>query len=164
MKKLIIESKKHSKSYEVLIDDEDYARVIEKRWWIKSHAPNKPYYAIRHVRKVKRSAIYQGMHNFIMAPPPGMVVDHIDGNGLNNQKTNLRICTMAQNAKNRRLSRNNKSGYPGVYWVNREQRWVAYFAMNGTEVCLGYFKTPEAAAAVWKQKAIEIRGEFIRGS
>lgn len=91
-----------------LVDDEDYEKVIGLTWYLQ----NKKYACYI----IKNFAIF--MHRLIMCAKEGQVVDHIDGNGLNNQKTNLRICTQVENGANRSKNKNNKSGYKGVSFIS----------------------------------------------
>jgi hypothetical protein len=91
-----------------IVDAEDYERVSRYKWCLSR--TGKQLYAQRRTGgKTIR------MHQFIMKPPKGMVVDHIDGNGLNNRRSNLRICTRPENTRNRRRNPNTASGYKGVW-------------------------------------------------
>jgi hypothetical protein len=103
---------------------------------------------------------------YIMNCPKGMVVDHINGNRLDNRKSNLRICTQFQNTKNRFKSRSNKSGYKGVSFFKAKyplkKPWVAEIVYNYKRISLGYFYTKEDAAKAYNKKAIELFGEFAK--
>jgi hypothetical protein len=92
----------------------------------------------------------------------GELVDHKDGNGLNNARSNLRLATNAQNTINSRRSSRNKSGYKGVSWNKENHKWYAYIKINGRNKHLGTFDTPEDAYAVYCAAAIEHHGEFAR--
>lgn len=85
----------------------------------------------------KRTAIY--MHREIMNTPKGMVTDHIDGNGLNNCRYNLRTATQRQNAQNMHIAKSSK--YPGVHWHERDERWYAKIWVGKKRKHLGRFKT-----------------------
>ena len=98
------------------------------------------------------------LHRFVVDPDPGWVVDHIDGDGLNNTRANLRICTGADNARNRRLHRNNSTGYRGVY--ARGLGFDARIRHEGRLLFLGTFPTAEEAGRVRDQAALEYFGEF----
>lgn len=103
------------------------------------------------------------MHQAIMKPPPEMVVDHIDNNGLNNQKDNLRIVTQSQNiARSDTGYRSNgkKSIYRGVHWEWRMKRWIATLSIEGKKMLGGSFKTDIEAAMAYDNLARKYRGEF----
>lgn len=90
----------------------------------------------------------------------GMEGDHISRNTLDNRRGNLRPCTNAENSKNRNLNRNNKSGFKGVYWHERRQRWMAQICADGKQIDLGRFKTKEEAARAYNEAANRLHGDF----
>lgn len=100
------------------------------------------------------------LHREIMKAPPGLCVDHINGDPLDNRRANLRLCTHAQNMKNRRLHRNNTSGFKGVW--RRRNRWRAEIKVEGQRISLGTFATIEEAAAAYAEGAHRFHGEFAR--
>jgi hypothetical protein len=105
------------------------------------------------------------MHRLIMKPDTGMEVDHINGNALDNRRSNLRICTRAQNAMNFPKTKFNTSGLVGVHFTKsekRRKRWVATIRWGHKKHTLGRFFTKEEAFEVWKQAAIKHRGCFVR--
>jgi len=87
-------------------------------------------------------------------------IDHVDGNGLNNQKANLRVASHAENCANRRINRNNTSGFKGV--SKNKERWQAYIRVAYRQIHLGYFDTPEEAAEAYDRAAIAYFGEFAK--
>lgn len=87
------------------------------------------------------------MHREIMKCPAGMFVDHIDRNGLNNQKFNLRIVTHQQNMMNMCMRKDNTSGYTGVYWRKRNKKWEVYFSHMNKTYYGGEWKEKEDAIA-----------------
>lgn len=101
------------------------------------------------------------LHRIIMkARSSRIVVDHINGNTLDNTRDNLRICSQGNNAKNREKSRNRLSSkYKGVHWC---RGWMAQIRVNYKKVHLGTFKTEEEAALVYNQAAVKYFGEFAR--
>ena len=87
-------------------------------------------------------------------------VDHRDENGLNNQKYNLRFCTISQNLMNRGKQKNNTTGFKGVSWNKVCQKFDARLTAGGQQICLGLFKDPKEAALAWNIAAIQHHGEF----
>lgn len=102
------------------------------------------------------------MHREITKAEPGLVVDHIDHDTLNNTRANLRICTHQNNVIAHRLSRANKSGFTGVFFNKSRRKWDAQIKLDGKSIHLGRFKTPEEAALQYNKVALEKHGEFAR--
>ncbi len=100
------------------------------------------------------------MHRQIMNAPAGLVVDHIDGNGLNNRKSNLRVCTQGQNSLNSRPRRNCSSRYKGVSFYKRDKIWQAQIFYNFRTINIGRFDDEVEAALAYDRKAEELFGEF----
>ncbi len=89
-------------------------------------------------------------------------IDHRDGNGLNNQRHNLRPATTAQNSRNRGRCRNNTSGYKGVTWYKPQRKWLASISIDGRRKHLGYFASKLDAALAYDAAAREYHGDFAR--
>ena len=98
------------------------------------------------------------MHREIINAPAGMQIDHINGNGLDNRKANLRLCNNAQNQQNRRKRSRATSLFKGVGW--HDNRWRARITVNGKQIEIGRFKSEFLAAEAYDQKAIELFSEF----
>lgn len=98
------------------------------------------------------------MHSHIMNCPKGLVVDHIDGNGLNNTKENLRICTREQNAINRHKNTVTAHKYKGIF--KKRGRFAAQIFFNNEKIYLGEHDTQEQAAMAYDRAAIRIHKEF----
>ena len=141
----------------ILVDDEDFDKVKDITWSVMTGYAT--FYAVRN-RMVNGKMENLLMHRLIMNPTENMYVDHINGNGLDNRKENLRICTNAQNARNRRMSKRNTSGYRGVTWHKQTKKWVAQIHVNYKNHYLGLFENKEDAAEARRLKAIELHGEF----
>lgn len=132
-----------------LVDDDIFDELNKYNWCFDGK------YVSRTVKGEKIK-----MHRVIMNPQKGMQVDHIDGNKLNNQRQNLRICTNAQNSRNRRLRSDNKTGFKGVFWRERDKVFTAYITYNQKNKHLGTFRSAVEAAKVYNNAAIEYFGEF----
>lgn len=90
------------------------------------------------------------------------LVDHINGNGLDNRRSNLRLASYTNNAQNRRIRCDNTSGYKGVSWEKLVNKWGANICVNGKQMRLGWFDNPEDAYEAYKAAAIQYFGEFAR--
>jgi hypothetical protein len=104
------------------------------------------------------------MHRFIMGMSFGdrKKIDHRDGNGLNNQRHNLRPATHAQNMCNYKKPATNTSGYKGVTWHKQHAKWQAKIRVDGKRLSLGTFGSPEEAYAAYCKAANDLHGEFAR--
>jgi hypothetical protein len=138
-----------------IVDDEDYELVTKHSWY--AHKGTTTFYACRNVHLMGRKTI-QRMHAFITGYNR---CDHINGNGLDNQRSNLREVTAAQNNRNRRKTTSiTTSKYKGVHWVTRRSKWQAKIYVNGLDKFLGYFHDEKAAAIAYNKAAIRYFGEF----
>lgn len=144
-----------------LIDEEDAPLISRFKWCARRAIGRDTYYAVR--------STYSGnthktvlMHRVILDAPDGTEGDHIDGDGLNNTRTNLRLSTTAQNHCNARRRSNNTSGYKGVSWDKSRGLWAAEARMNGRRIRCGRFATAEEAARAYDRAAMQLQGEFAR--
>jgi hypothetical protein len=148
MKEIIL-----TRGYVALIDDCDFELVSKYKWQANVH--NHVVYA---GTDVNRTRIL--MHRLILQAPKGILVDHIDHNGLNNTRDNLRLATRSQNGYNARLSKGNTSGVKGVYWCNYYHKWCALIHTKEKRYHVGYFATLEEAAEATRIKRLELHGKF----
>jgi HNH endonuclease/AP2 domain-containing protein len=137
----------------VLVDEADYEWLKQWRWQFQ-HG-----YAIR-VTKFLGVSKTLFMHREIMNPQKGFEVDHINHNKLDNRRENLRICTRSQNQSNNGLSRINTSGFKGVTFHKKTQKWQSQIGIDGKIVYIGLFDTPEKAAHAYDEVAREKHGVF----
>ncbi len=135
-----------------IVDDEDFEWLNQWKWCAKK-GPNTSY---------AKRATQLYMHRLILSAEKGMFVDHINGNGLDNRRENLRVCTHAENMRNSKLSIKNTSGYKGVYWCKKRSLWIANIQNNGKVKNLGGFKIKELAARAYNEAAHNFHGEFAR--
>ncbi len=147
-----------------LVDDEDYEFLSKWNWYPnirKYEGRSNLFYAYR---REKESNWNQNilMHREIMRPPKGMFIDHIDGNGLNNQKSNLRIVTNRQNCINTQLYKNNTSGFKGVSWRKKEKCFTVQICLGGKRLSETGFKDVKDAAIRYNELAKKHHGEFAR--
>ena len=135
------------------VDDEDYKWLNKLKW----HAvlTKSGYYA-----ETTSSGINFLMHRLIMNPKNKEEIDHIDFDGLNNQKSNLRICSHQQNMFNRKKQKNNISGFIGVIKDKRIKKWIASIGFNNHKIYLGSFDNKLSAKRAYDKKAKELFKEF----
>jgi len=143
-----------------IVDDEDYDRVAQFKWY--AHKTKDKYYAARRKRNYKGSRHTEFLHHFIMQPSPNQQVDHIDGDRLNCTRANMRFSTQAQNVMNTAKRNDNTSGYKGVSWSKRHQKWCASITAQGRHIYLGLFIDPADAARAYDAAACEYFGEYAR--
>lgn len=139
-----------------LVDDEDFERVTKLGRWGAMRDPWN-WYAARYVN-VNNKTVTTYMHRFIMDAPKGMQVDHINGDGLDNRRSNLRLATSSQNGWNRRARRPRKRAYKGI--TPKGGKWLAKIVANGKTYHLGYFSSPALGAAMYDLAALALHGEF----
>jgi hypothetical protein len=143
-----------------LIEEEDYPLVSQYPW----HAYRTKWnvYAGTTVRLAGGENRTLLLHRLLLGAKPGEEVDHIDLDGLNCTRKNLRLASHLQNVWNQRRKITNTSGYKGVYLVRGRNVWHARIRDHGRQIHLGYFVDPVEAARAYDAKAREIAGEFAR--
>ena len=150
--------------YSAIVDDADYEHVSKHKWFatVRRRADGTlRVYAKRNAKRDGGGWTVQYMHNMIAGTPPGMCTDHVDGNGLNNTRENLRICTHAENQRNQR-KRGGASAWKGVYWNKSNSRWQSLIRISGKRIYLGCFTDEIAAARAYDEAAMKLHGEFAR--
>ena len=152
----------NSPKYGVLktsIDFEDLAKVgaIHGSWYAMRFKRGSNSFYVRTDRVMVDGVLSSPyLHRLILDVGPDSIVDHIDMDGMNNRKINLRACSRAQNNQNLGVRRNNKSGYRGVSWCKKTGKWRAYVSLNGKQKIVGYFDTAEHAGSAVKSVRTEL--------
>lgn len=145
--------------YEAVIDAADVQLVDAWTWC--AHIKKHTVYATRtDCSGEKRRRVY--MHRVILNAASESIVDHINSDGIDNRRANLRFATKLQNAQNTRLRKDNSSGYKGVYLHKPMNTWRARIRVDGKKRDLGYFKTPEEAHAAYCAASEKFHKEFGR--
>jgi hypothetical protein len=147
---------KLTKGREAIVDDEDFEELNKYHWCVVSTGYAGRFTVTENKRKL------QYMHRQIMdVSDPNIFIDHINGNGLDNRRCNLRTANRYTNLSNRQITnKNNTSGYRGVYWHKRHGYWISSIKFYNKQIHLGNFKTPEEAARAFNRKARELFGEY----
>jgi len=148
----------------ILLDEEDRELIQGKALTSAFHSPfsNTKYVTFY----LNGKNVY--LHRFVMSNILGRPlksterVDHINGNGLDNRRCNLRLCEHKQNMANQGSRKNTSSKYKGVTFYKRDQKWQAKISPNGKTIHLGYFDSEIEAAKAYNRKAVEVFGEFAR--
>lgn len=144
-----------------IVDDWQYERASQWKW--HAQRGKGTWYAARSEwHPPHKKKIY--LHAFLTSAPHGSKVDHIDGNGLNCTDHNLRVCSNAQNMRNRGKNSNNTSGFKGVKHNkgSKQNPWQAEIWVDGECAYLGTYRTAEEAAAAYDRAAIAMHGEFAK--
>lgn len=148
---IVLYNKQHEEVGRALIDLEDIDKVKDRIWYMSNG------YA-----KSNKSSLGNAikLHRLIIDCPDDKVVDHINHNGLDNRKENLRICTQHQNCMNKSKRVNNTSGITGVSWDKESNKWKSQIAINNRKINLGRYSTKEEAIRVRQEAEIEYYGEY----
>ncbi len=138
-----------------IVDDEDFEWLSQWKW----HYHNMGY-AVRTTARPNQTHIL--MHREICGLHSSLEFDHINGNGLDNQRSNLRACTHSQNIQNSKVRKDSGSGFKGVFYLSKVHKWEACIRVNGKRKHLGRYLNPEMAACAYDDAAHEFFGEFAR--
>lgn len=148
-----------TKGYTTIVDDSDYDVLCKYKW----HAMDTigRVVAARVITNEDYTRTLQLLHRVIMIAPPELEVDHINGNTLDNRRSNLRLCTHQENCMNASVAKHS-SKFKGVSRNVTGKKWVAQIRYNNRLIYLGSFESEESAAKAYNVKASELFGEFAR--
>jgi hypothetical protein len=136
-----------------IVDADDYDWLSQYKWYAVKDSGT--FYA---GRKSKGRLLL--MHREILQPPKDAICDHINHNGLDNRRSNVRVCTRAQNQHNRKPQPAKSSKYKGVNWYRTSNKWQVGIRFNSKRMHLGYFDDEMEAALAYDRRAAVLFGEF----
>lgn len=142
-----------------LVDDDCFDVLSKKKWYINK-GKNTSYASTSVWDEGTNRTIL--MHTLIINIPNGLFCDHINGDGLDNRRENLRFCTNSQNQGNSRMPKNNTSGFKGVTFSKRHNKWQAQIKFNYKNIFLGRFEDKRDAAIAYNESAKNYFGEFAK--
>ena len=145
-----------------LVDDADFAELSAHRWHAVRGRKGTFYAARDDFASGARRHIY--MHRAILGVDAALQVDHANGDGLDNRRSNLRSASRAQNQQNQGRRADNSSGFKGVCWHAQRGKWYARIGCNGVTRSLGLFDSPELAHDAYCRAASVAHGQFARTS
>ena len=146
-----------------LVDDEDFEYLNQWKWYAHTSKKSNTFYAARNSLKINGRTKRIKMHTFIYDKNNSeILIDHINNNGLDNRKSNLRICNHNQNQQNKLIYKSNTSGYKGVFWHKAANKWGSRIGLNCKIIYLGVYKNKIDAAKSYNEAAIKFYGEFAK--
>jgi hypothetical protein len=143
---------------EAIIDAEDAEDVGRYGWFCSVHK-GKPY-ARRNTRREDGTKYGVYLHRDLISDAGDLDIDHINGDGLDNRRSNLRLATRSQNMMNAKTVATNSSGYRGVSWQKSKRKWRATICVSGRKTYLGDFKDIEEANAAYVSASLRLHGVF----
>jgi len=142
-----------------IVDDADFEILIQKKWRTKFIKGK--FYAACDIKSENGKFKTLLMHRYIIGNiNPKMHTDHINHNSLDNRKINLRICTLSENLKNRLINKKNRTGYKGLTFHKKSNKYKVEICSDKTRYHLGYFSEIKEAAKAYNEAAIKFHGQF----
>jgi hypothetical protein len=141
-----------------LVDDADFEWLSQWKWHARLDPPSGKFYATRtsKPKNIQMARVILGLVD------SKIEAEHKNCDTLDNQRVNLRAATKSQNAANRNKPKTNTSGFKGVSWSKRLNKWRAAVKYNWKQIHVGYFVSKEDAFAAYQKKAVELHKEFAR--
>lgn len=142
-----------------LIDDKDFPLVSEYKW--HAYKSKDTYYAMTNIKKNGKRTVLL-MHRLILNAPEEMKTDHINHNGLDNRRSNLRLATCQQNNFNQKINKKKSSSskYKGLYWNKSHRKWHVQICIDYKIHYLGSFDDEQEAAWAYDEAAKKLFGEY----
>lgn len=150
---------KLTQNKEAIIDDEDFEIVNKHKWFFSGRYAMKTFYADKKKKTVLLHRFILGINNLLV---DGLETDHINRNKLDNRKSNLRQVNSTINMLNRGISKNNTSGYRGVYRQVENKKWVAHIQVKNKSIYLGTTNDKREAAKLYNEAAFNLYGNFAQ--
>jgi hypothetical protein len=156
-----IKNKKHGEQL-VFIDGEDFNKLKNRGWCARHDKHSGKFYVVARSKKVEGDKLLY-LHREITQCEKDIMVDHIDGNPLNNCRNNLRACNKSTNGMNRSVQKNKKSSiYKGCFFIPKRNKYRCCIGINNKNKFIGYFEKEEDAAIAYNNAAILYHGEFAK--
>ena len=152
-------SKTHGQ-HNIIIDDEDWEMVKLYNWHIEYAPATLTYYVNTNKCDNNGKQHNLRLHRYLTNCPKDKMVDHINHDGRDNRKSNIRICTHEENQWNRYKKRNNNNRYKGVSKSKKSKKWRSYINVNTKAIYLGSYPDEISAAKAYNEAAIKYYGEF----
>ena len=150
-----------SKGKVALVDDGDYNYLSQWKWHTLE-CKSGCWYAVRNYTDNDGKRTLMLMHRELLPVDGKLDVDHINGDGLDNRKENLRVCKHQHNMMNMKKSKSNTSGYKGVSWHIKQKKYNAYIRVEGKRISLGSFDDAKKAALAYNEAAKRFFGDFAK--
>lgn len=147
-----------TQGFHAIVDAEDYDALSAFKWCVRP--AGRRFYAQRGYAKEDKSWTTMQMHRQIMSATPEMMVDHINHDGLDNRRENLRLCSRLENCRNKRSAIGTSSQFLGVTWDKKSYKWRTRITVDGHRRLIGFFNSEIKAAIAYDNAARKYFGEF----